>query len=42
MEEIGKIFTQYTNLNGNFIIDNPDNAKKRKIFLLLIKNDEKE
>ena len=42
MEEIGKIFALYTNLSGNFIIDNPDNAKKRKIFLILIKNDKKE
>ena len=37
MKAIGKIFTGYTNLNGNFIIDNPNNAKKRTIFLLLKK-----
>ena len=37
LKEIGKIFTQNTNLNGNFIIDNPENAKKRKIYLLLSK-----
>jgi 18S rRNA (guanine1575-N7)-methyltransferase len=38
LEEIGRIFTDYSNFSGNFIIDNPDNAKKRKIFLLLVKN----
>jgi len=37
LKEIGKIITQNTNLDGNFIIDNPKNAKKRKIFLLLKK-----
>ncbi|MFX1312769.1 MAG: class I SAM-dependent methyltransferase [Promethearchaeota archaeon] len=44
MKDIGRIFTEHTNLKGNFIIDNPNNAKKRKIFLYLkkknvIKND---
>jgi 18S rRNA (guanine1575-N7)-methyltransferase len=38
LEEITRIITDYSNLSGNFIIDNPDNAKKRKIFLLLVKN----
>ncbi|MFX1258098.1 MAG: class I SAM-dependent methyltransferase [Promethearchaeota archaeon] len=37
MKEIGKIFANKTNFKGNFIIDNPNNPKKRKIFLLLIK-----
>ena len=37
MEEIGKIFTDNTELIGNFVIDNPNNPKKRKIFLLLKK-----
>ncbi len=37
MKEIGKIFTQNTNFIGNFVIDNPNNAKKRKIFLILKK-----
>ena len=37
MEAIGKIFAKHTNLIGNFIIDNPNSAKKRKIFLLLKK-----
>ena len=37
MKEIGKIFTQNTNFIGNFVIDNPNNAKKRKIFLVLKK-----
>ncbi|TFF95345.1 MAG: class I SAM-dependent methyltransferase, partial [Promethearchaeota archaeon] len=35
MTEVGKIFNDYTNLNGNFLIDNPDSPKKRRIFLLL-------
>ncbi len=38
MEFIGKIFNTIENLNGNFIIDNPYNPKKRKIFLLLEKD----
>ncbi len=37
MEEIGKFFTDNTELNGNFVIDNPNNPKKRKIFLFLRK-----
>ena len=37
MKVIGKIFTEITDLEGNFIIDNPNNAKKRRIFLLLKK-----
>ena len=37
MEKIGNIFVTNTNFTGNFIIDNPNNAKKRKIFLLLKK-----
>lgn len=38
MESIGKIFNNIGNFKGNFIIDNPDNPKKRKIFLLLRKD----
>ena len=37
MKEIGKILIKNTNLRGTFIIDNPNNKKKRKIFLLLNK-----
>ncbi len=37
MEKIGNLFISNTNFKGNFIIDNPNNAKKRKIFLLLKK-----
>ena len=35
MKEIGKIFADNTALEGNFIIDNPNSPKKRKIFLFL-------
>ncbi len=35
MKEIGKIISENTSLEGNFIIDNPNNPKKRKIFLYL-------
>ncbi|MFW9825785.1 MAG: class I SAM-dependent methyltransferase [Candidatus Thorarchaeota archaeon] len=37
VKEIGKIITIYTDFKGEFIIDNPNNEKKRKIFLLLEK-----
>jgi len=37
METIGKIIADNTEFKGNFIIDNPNNHKKRKIFLLLDK-----
>ncbi len=37
MEAVGKIFAENTNLNGRFIIDNPENPKKRRIFILLNK-----
>ncbi|MFW9771821.1 MAG: class I SAM-dependent methyltransferase [Candidatus Heimdallarchaeota archaeon] len=37
MERIGKIFVENTKFEGNFIIDNPNNPKRRKIFLLLKK-----
>ena len=37
MKEIGKIFADNTNLEGNFIIDNPNNPKKRRIYLCLSK-----
>ncbi len=38
IESIGKIITKNTNFKGNFVIDNPNSPKKRKIYLLLIKN----
>jgi len=37
MEKVGKTFRDNTKFTGNFIIDNPNNPKKRKIFLLLKK-----
>jgi len=37
LDNIGDIITKNTNFNGNFIIDNPDSPKKRKIYLLLKK-----
>lgn len=37
MKEIGKIIAENTKFEGKFIIDNPNNPKKRKIFLLLSK-----
>jgi len=37
MEEIGKIIAESTKFEGNFVIDNPNNPKKRRIFLLLKK-----
>lgn len=37
MKEIGKILIKNSNLRGTFIIDNPNNQKKRKIFLSLNK-----
>lgn len=40
MEDIGKIFTTNTDFIGNFVIDNPHNPKKRKIFLVLKKINE--
>jgi len=39
MKEIGKIFAENTSLEGNFIIDNPNIAKKRKIYLYLEKKE---
>ncbi len=38
IKEIGKVITENTKLSGNFIIDNPNNPKKRKVYLLLNKN----
>ena len=38
LEYIGAIITDYSSFKGEFIIDNPDNPKKRKIFLLLKKD----
>ncbi|MHA2280913.1 MAG: class I SAM-dependent methyltransferase [Promethearchaeota archaeon] len=37
MDEIGKTITNHTDFKGEFIIDNPNSKKKRKIFLLLKK-----
>jgi len=37
MDYIAEIVKNKTNFKGNFIIDNPNNPKKRKIFLLLMK-----
>ena len=37
MESIGKIIAENTEFTGNFIIDNPNQPKKRRIFLLLDK-----
>ena len=37
LDSIGEIIAENTNFNGNFMIDNPDSPKKRKIYLLLIK-----
>ncbi len=37
METIGKIIADNTEFIGNFVIDNPNHNKKRKIFLLLDK-----
>ena len=37
LEEIGKIIVENTAFNGNFIIDNPNSQKKRKIYLILDK-----
>ena len=38
MDNTGKIIVKHTDFSGNFIIDNPNRQKKRKIFLLLNKN----
>jgi SAM-dependent methyltransferase len=37
MEQIGFLIRRNTSFEGNFIIDSPDNPKKRKIFLILKK-----
>jgi len=37
MDSIGKIIVNNTTFHGNFIIDNPNRQKKRRIFLLLNK-----
>ena len=37
METIGKTIADNTGFTGNFVIDNPNHPKKRKIFLLLDK-----
>jgi SAM-dependent methyltransferase len=37
MENIGKIIRETTQFSGTFIIDNPNNPKKRKMFLVLEK-----
>ncbi len=38
MSALGKIIADNGNLKGNFIIDNPNNPVKRRIYLLLQKN----
>ena len=35
LKEIGKIIVDNSGFQGTFIIDNPENPKKRKIFLLI-------
>ena len=37
LDSIGEIIAENTNFNGNFMIDNPNSPKKRKIYLFLIK-----
>lgn len=37
LDNIGKIIVENTDFKGNFIIDNPNSQRKRKIFLLLNK-----
>ena len=37
LDNIGDILVKNTSFKGNFVIDNPDSPKKRKIYLLLIK-----
>ena len=37
MKEVGKIFADYTEFDGHFIIDNPQKPVKRNIFLFLQK-----
>lgn len=37
MKSIGELISKHTSFEGNFIIDNPDNPVKRKIFLYLKK-----
>lgn len=37
MDNIGDLISKNTKFNGNFVIDNPNSPKKRKIYLLLKK-----
>ena len=37
MESIGNIISSHNLFAGNFVIDNPNNPKKRRVFLLLKK-----
>ncbi len=37
LDDIGESISKNTKFKGNFIIDNPNNPKKRKIFLILKK-----
>lgn len=39
MEKIGRIIASNTDFEGNFIIDNPNSQKKRRIYLLLSKDE---
>ena len=38
LDEIGEYISKNTKFKGNFVIDNPNNPKKRKIFLILQKD----
>ena len=37
LKKIGKLIVKISNFQGNYIIDNPESPKKRKIYLLLVK-----
>lgn len=37
MDKVGEIISKNTNFKGNFVIDNPNSPKKRKIYLYLKK-----
>jgi SAM-dependent methyltransferase len=38
LDDIGDLISKNTQFNGNFVIDNPNSPKKRKIYLLLRKD----
>ena len=37
LDKIGELISKNTSFDGNFVIDNPNSPKKRKIYLVLIK-----